>query len=415
MRTERSPNGYTDRGFGVDVDYDALVIGAGPVGGYVAGAIAAKGYRVGLVEEHREVGEPVQCGGLITPRVFDLVPGRETIVNEVRGAEIFSPKGRRMIVDAHRTEAVVVDRAKFDRAIVTHAIKQGAQTLLGTKALVGRQRDGGVEVVVDRDGRQQSLTAKLLIGADGVQSVVAKWFRILRPKYVLPGFECEMTGVGGDPAFVKLFVGNEIAPGFFGWIIPAGDGRGRVGLCLREGNAYAYFEKLVRDGPARPFLKGAQPLLYIAGGIPLGFPRRTFADHVMIVGDAACQVKGTSGGGIYSGLRCAALCAETALESLEKDDFTAKQMRKYHKAWIRSVGKELRRDLAILESFATLKDRQMEDIFDLFNTPAMIDLIESYGDIDFPSKLGWRLLREEPRLLKYVGKALRPMLPRIGG
>jgi geranylgeranyl reductase family protein len=367
------------------------------------------------VEEHREVGEPVQCGGLITPRVFDLVPGRETIVNEVRGAEIFSPKGRQMIVDAHRTEAVVVDRAKFDRAIVTHAIKQGAQTLLGTKALVGRQRDGGVEVVVDRDGRQQSLTAKLLIGADGVQSVVAKWFRILRPKYVLPGFECEMTGVGGDPAFVKLFVGNEIAPGFFGWIIPAGDGRGRVGLCLREGNAYAYFEKLVRDGPARPFLKGAQPLLYIAGGIPLGFPRRTFADHVMIVGDAACQVKGTSGGGIYSGLRCAALCADTALEALAKDDFTAKQMRKYHKAWIRSVGKELRRDLAILESFATLKDRQMEDIFDLFNTPAMIDLIESYGDIDFPSKLGWRLLREEPRLLKYVGKALRPMLPRIGG
>jgi len=415
VRTERSPNGYTDRGFGVDVDYDALVIGAGPVGGYVAGAIAAKGYRVGLVEEHREVGEPVQCGGLITPRVFDLVPGRETIVNEVRGAEIFSPKGRRMIVDAHRTEAVVVDRAKFDRAVVTHAIKQGAQTLLGTKALVGRQRDGGVEVVVDRDGRQQSLTAKLLIGADGVQSVVAKWFRILRPKYVLPGFECEMTGVGGDPAFVKLFVGNEIAPGFFGWIIPAGDGRGRVGLCLREGNAYAYFEKLVRDGPARPFLKGAQPLLYIAGGIPLGFPRRTFADHVMIVGDAACQVKGTSGGGIYSGLRCAALCADTALEALAKDDFTAKQMRKYHKAWIRSVGKELRRDLAILESFATLKDRQMEDIFDLFNTPAMIDLIESYGDIDFPSKLGWRLLREEPRLLKYVGKALRPMLPRIGG
>jgi hypothetical protein len=79
------------------------------------------------------------------------------------------------------------------------------------------------------------------------------------------------------------------------------------------------------------------------------------------------------------------------------------------------VGKELRKDLAILESFATLNDRHMEDIFDLFNTPEMIGLIESYGDIDFPSKLGWRLLREEPRLLKYVGKALRPMLPKFGG
>jgi geranylgeranyl reductase family protein len=397
------------------VEYDVLIIGAGPVGGHVAGAIASQGYRVGLVEEHREVGEPVQCGGLITPRVFDLVPGRETIVNEVRGAEIFSPKGRRIRIDAHRTEAVVVDRAKFDRSIVRHAIKNGAKTLLGTKALAGRYADGGVEVVVERDGRHESLTAKILIGADGVQSVVAKWFGILRPKYVLPGFECEMTGVEGDPAFVKLFVGSEVAPGFFGWIIPAGDGRGRVGLCLKEGNAYAYYQKLLRDGPAKPFVKDAQPLLYIAGGIPVGFPRRTFADHVMIVGDAACQVKGTSGGGIYSGLRCAALCAATAVEALKKNDFTAKQMRKYHKAWIRSVGKELRKDLAILESYMSLTDRQLEDVFDLFDSPEMINLIETYGDIDFPSKLGWRLLREEPRLLKYAGKALRPMLPRFGG
>lgn len=385
------------------------------MGGHVAGAVAARGYRVGLIEEHREVGEPVQCGGLITPRVFDIAPGRETVVNAVRGAEIFSPKGRRIRIDAHRTEAVVVDRAKFDRAIVTRAIKQGARTLLGTKALAGRYADGGVEVVVDRDGRHESLTAKILIGADGVQSVVAKWFHILRPKHILPGFECEMTGVEGDPAFVKLFVGNEIAPGFFGWIIPAGDGRGRVGLCLKEGNAFAYYERMLRESPARPFVKNAQPLLYIAGGIPIGFPRRTFADRVMIVGDAACQVKGTSGGGIYSGLRCAALCADTALEALARDDFSAKQMRKYHKAWIRSVGKELRKDLAIFESYASLTDRQFEDIFDLFDNPSMINLIEAHGDIDFPSKLGWRLLREEPRLLKYAGKALRPMLPKIGG
>jgi hypothetical protein len=74
----------------------------------------------------------------------------------------------------------------------------------------------------------------------------------------------------------------------------------------------------------------------------------------------------------------------------------------------------LRKDLAIFESYASLKDKQFEDIFDLFDNPAMIALIEAYGDIDFPSKLGWRLLREEPRLLKYAGRALRPMLPRIG-
>ena len=396
------------------MDFDVLVIGAGPVGGYVAGAVAEAGYRVAIVEEHREVGEPVQCGGLVTPRVFDLVPGRGTIQNEVHGAEIFGPSGRSMRIDAHRTEAVVVDRAKFDQAVVMHALKRGARSYLGAKAVAGRYSDGGVEVVVDRDGRQERLTAKILIGADGVQSVVAKWFKILRPKYILPGFEVEMTGVAGDPGFVKLFVGNEIAPGFFGWIIPTGDDSGRVGLCLREGNAFAYLEKLTRWPPVAQFVGKAQPLLYIAGGIPIGFPRRTYADRVMIVGDAASQVKGTSGGGIYSGLRCAVHCANTAIEALAKDDFSSRQMRRYHKAWSGTVGKELRKDLAIFESFATLTDRQMEELFDIFGQPDMVRIIEDYGDIDFPSKIGWRLLREDPRLLKYTGKALRAMLPRFG-
>lgn len=405
---------YTVARFGGVVDFDLVVVGAGPVGGYVAGAVAEKGYRVALVEEHREVGEPVQCGGLITPRVFDLVPGKETIVNEVHGAEIFSPSGRSMSIDAHRTEAVVVDRAKFDQAIVKHALKRGARSLLGAKALAGNHTDEGVEVVVDRDGKQERITAKLLVGADGVQSVVAKWFKILRPKYILPGFEVEMTGVAGDPGLVKLFVGNEVAPGFFGWIIPSGEDSGRVGLCVREGNAFAYLERMMKAPSVAQFVKKAQPLLYIAGGIPLGFPRRTYTDRVMIVGDAACQVKGTSGGGIYSGLRCAVHCANTALESLEKQDFSARQMRRYHRAWSRTVGKELRKDVAIFESFATLTDRQMEDLFEIFSQPEMVQIIESYGDIDFPSKVGWRLLREDPRLLKYAGKALRAILPKMG-
>ena len=394
------------------MDFDVVVIGAGPVGGYVAGAVAEKGYRVALVEEHREVGEPVQCGGLVTPRVFDLVPGKETVLNTVRGADIYVPSGRHARIDAGETEAVVVDRARFDQGIVKHALKRGVTSLLGAKALAARYEDGGVEVVLVKDGEQQRLTTQILVGADGVQSNVAKWFHILRPKYILPGFEVEMTGVTVDPSFVTLFVGNEIAPGFFRWIIPSGGDRGRIGLCVKEGNAFAYLERMMA-GPAKPFLKHAQPLLYIAGGIPFGFPRRTYADRVMIVGDAACQVKGTSGGGIYSGLRCAAYCADAAVEALESGDCSAREMRTYHRAWVRSVGKELRKDLAIFESYARLTDGQFEELFEIFSAPEMVRIIQEHGDIDFPSKVGWRLLREDPRLLKYTGKALRAMLPRL--
>ena len=70
--------------------FDVIVIGAGPAGGYLAGKVAKAGYEVALVEEHREIGEPIQCGGLVTPRVFEYVNCKETIIGSVHGAELYS-------------------------------------------------------------------------------------------------------------------------------------------------------------------------------------------------------------------------------------------------------------------------------------------------------------------------------------
>ncbi len=394
--------------------FDVIIVGAGPAGGLAAQRIARKGFQVALLEEHREIGEPIQCGGLVTPRVFDYVTCKETILGEIHGAEIYSPKGQCLRIDGHETEAVVVDRAMFDRAIATEAVRAGAHTFLGTQAQSARYADGSVEVVVDRDGRSRRMRAKIVIGCDGVRSNVAKWFHILRPKKILPGFEVELAGVRGDPGMVKLFVGNEIAPGFFGWIIPSGD-TARVGLCVREGNAYAYLEKMLKRPEVQQYTKGAQPIVYIVGGIPIGFPRRTYADNVMVVGDAACQAKATSGGGIFTSLHCANLAADTAVEALEKGDFSSRMMHRYHKAWTKSIGKELRKDLAIHESYEKLTDRQFEELFDIFGDPEVLRLIEDTADIDFPSKIGWTLIRRDPRILKYVGKALRAMISKNVG
>ncbi|OGS49235.1 MAG: hypothetical protein A3K68_05955 [Euryarchaeota archaeon RBG_16_68_13] len=395
-------------------EYDVVVVGAGPAGGLVSQRLARAGHRVALVEEHREIGEPVQCGGLVTPRVFDYVSCKETIIGSVRGADIYSPKGRHLRIDGRETKAVVVDRARFDRAIVADAARAGTDLLLGTQARGAARVDGGVELLVDRDGEPHRIRSKLLIGCDGVRSGVPKWFGILRPRKILPGFEVDLVGVRGDPDFVQLFVGNEFAPGFFGWIIPSGD-TARVGLCVGQGNAYAYLQKMLEQPHVKEYVRGAQPILYIAGGIPLGFPKRSHADRVLVVGDAACQAKATSGGGIFTSLLCADLAAKTANEALEVGDFSAKRLRQYHRAWTKSIGKELRKDLAIHESFAKLTDAQFEELFDILDNPAILDLIERKGDIDFPSRVGWALLKEEPRILKYTTKALRAMIAKTVG
>ena len=137
--------------------FDVIVIGAGPAGSYLAEKVARAGHEVALVEEHREIGEPIQCGGLVTPRVFEYVDCKETIIGQVHGAELYSPKGRKIVIDGHETEAVVVQRALFDRAIASNAVRAGAHTFLGAQAQSSAQNCR--DLMGSVDARRLSLSA----------------------------------------------------------------------------------------------------------------------------------------------------------------------------------------------------------------------------------------------------------------
>lgn len=389
-----------------------VVVGAGPVGSNTAALVAQRGFHVALVDRRPRDGKFARCGSLVTPRVLDLVDARNSVVGEVRGAEVYSPLGRRIVIDGSETKAVVLNRARFDGQITDMAVNAGAKGLFDTTAKGVRRRGNTLEVSLEDGMGSRRVSCNILIGADGPTGRTSEWFGLSKPKKVLLGCEQTMTGVTGDDRFVKLFLGAEFAPSFFGWIIPDGDSA-KIGLCIDRGNVRAALEKMMSRPHVQQWLRGATPVSYSAGGIPFGFPRKTYADNVMIVGDAACQVKATSGGGIFTGLLSSTFCAATAIEALESRDFTSDILRNYQKAWMKALGKELRRDLAIHESYARLTDEQFEEIFRLVDNPAILGIITKLGDIDFPSKVGWRLAREEPRLIKYAGKALRAMLPKL--
>ena len=390
------------------MEYDAVVVGAGPAGGFTADLIAREGYRVALLEEHREIGEPVQCAGIFTPRVMDLVEAEASLLNSVRGAELFAPTGRRLTVDGGRARAVVVDRHLFDREVVKGAVRSGAEPYLGTLAVGLERREGRIRLKAIRGDEELEFDTGVLVGADGVRASVSKWLDLPRaPKY-LSGFEADMENVDCPPDFIRLFFGGDIAPGYFAWIIPTGEGA-RVGLCVTRGSALSHFERLFKRGPAAPFLRDAAPICYYTGAIPIGILKRTSAANAMVVGDAACHVKATSGGGIYMGLMAARECAATAVKALERKDFSAAFMSQYHDAWMRSIGKELKRDWLIHRTIARLTDRQYAELFRLLDNERVREIVLREGDIDYPSKVGLPLVRAEPRLLKYMGPALKAL------
>ena len=387
---------------------DIVVIGAGPIGGHVASITASAGLSVLVLEEREKVGRPVQCAGLVTPRVFDMVDhARPSILNHIKGAKIFSPSGKVLNIGSQETQAVVIDRAGFDRQILEHAKGNGAEIYLGSK-VTGLQRDNRWKIDFTQEGEDRSVRSRLVVGADGWGSKVRKRLGLEEPKYFLNGFGAEVEGLELDSERVSIFIGNDVAPKFFAWAIPAG-GRARIGLCIREADepVHSYFKKLVEKGPLSGLMQNAKTISTHSGRIPLGMLPKTFAKGAMIVGDAASQVKGTSGGGIYTGLVCAGHCASTAVEAIGKDDISEKMLSTYHRAWMKDIGDELKKDVQIHRVIASMSDRQFDEIFDILGQDDILDLINRIGDIDYPSRLAWNLLRKEPRLLKYAGKYLK--------
>lgn len=382
---------------------DAAIIGGGPAGGTVAAAVARAGFSVAVIEEHGKVGEPVQCAGLVSPRSLEEAGVKAVVLDRLSGADFHSPSGTVLAIGSPDARALVIDRAAFDRAIMDRALDAGAVLHAGRRAAgIARDRDW----VIGAGGMQ--IRARLLVGADGPRSAVREALGLPGPEFMLSGFQADVAGLDIPADRALIFTGREAAPNFFAWAIPAGD-VARVGLCVRDcrGTAHAHFRRLFEHGPSAAMLKGGKVLATYAGMIPLGPLHRTAADAAMLVGDAAAQVKATSGGGIYPGQVCARRCAEAAVAALSSGDLSARGLQAYHDAWRGDIGDELDKAMMMHRVYASLDDAQLDDVFAMLAKPDMLDIINRAGDIDYPSRLAWLLLRKEPGLLRYAGKVLR--------
>ncbi|MEC8877602.1 MAG: NAD(P)/FAD-dependent oxidoreductase, partial [Candidatus Thermoplasmatota archaeon] len=209
---------------------DALVVGAGPSGCRAAWKLAEAGYSVAIAEEHERVGDPCQCAGLVTPRTLDYLGYRLPVLQEMRGARLWGPYDSYLEFEALETKALVIDRPALDRSIAARAEKAGAEIWTGTRYTRGWRDNGGmVAELRDKSGMRQVQT-RLLIGADGPASRVARDAGLHNRREVMAAFGGDVSGYATRDGYVDLFVGSELAPRFFGWAIPTGSDTGRLGV-----------------------------------------------------------------------------------------------------------------------------------------------------------------------------------------
>ncbi|MBI4201478.1 MAG: NAD(P)/FAD-dependent oxidoreductase [Chloroflexi bacterium] len=387
--------------------YDAIVVGAGPAGSTTAARIALGGLRVLLLEEHAQIGIPLHCSGLVTPRTLEEAGvGQELVLNQVVGAHIFTPSGRRLALGDGRTRALVIDRVGLDRALVARAQERGVELALEAKVVGVERQQGEINVTVDRRGSPLSLRTRLLVGAVGAYSRVARLLGMEGPVERVLAVGAEGFLPGSDDMNVQVFVGRSVAPGWFAWTIPLGGGRVRLGVGSSNGiKPVECLHRLFQTFATQ--FAAWRPSRWTGGSIPIWSRRRIVQDNVMLVGDAAGQVKPTSGGGIYPSLVSGRLAADVARDALAHEDVSERVLGAYPRAWDEVFGREFRRGEDLRRVFTSLDDGDFDRLLRIFGSPRLLKLANRYGDIDFPGGLFNRMAKMAPLLWLFVRGPLR--------
>ncbi len=329
---------------------DVVVVGAGPVGS-ISGMQAAKlGAEVLICEEHAEAGIPSHCTGHVSREGLSRLNLRlpaKVVENQIRSAVFYSPSNYRFSVKFPLPVTCVINRELFDKHLCRMAVKAGASIVTETRAaafLMKRRKVRGV--AVEQDEKMARISSKVVIDCEGVSSMLLRGAGLPSPnrRMVIKGIQAEVdSAVGIDTETVEVFLDQSFAPGFFAWIVPRRDCTAKIGLGTENGNPVDQLRRFLKCNPiARERFKGSHLSHIRCHPLSLGGPiSKTFHDGLLVVGDAASQVKPTTGGGIVMGLTSARIAGEIAAKAVHAGNHSADFLSEYEDRWKRQIGSNM--------------------------------------------------------------------------
>lgn len=364
------------------------VIGAGPAGSYAAFLLARRGHDVHVFEDHPRIGVPVQCTGIVTHAIWDLIPMNAAVVKTELSHVIVHGPSTTVRVPLHE---YVLDRAKLDQYIAELAKKAGVTYHLSHRFI----RFEGRDVVVRHDGKEHRIKTDVTIGADGPTSEVAKAAGIWTSRMFWGGVQATIDGSYDSESF-EVFFGKDY-PFFFGWAVPESKTVARVGVAAQH-KARDQFVAITKRFGGKLLGWQSGPIPIYAGKMPVQNKERT----VFLVGDAAGLVKATTGGGIITGMMSSKLLVDAITH--QKD--YARMLKPLHKdLWWHWL---MRRMLN------TFSERDYDALINVLSKKSVQSVLRAHPR-DFPSRFALKLLIVEPRLLRFVKNFIKQLgLPLTG-
>ena len=304
-------------------EYDVVVAGGSISGLMSAREIAKKGYSVLVIEEGSEVGTPDHCGGLVSKsglRDLGIEPTQRTFDSVINSALIFSPGGKQIEINSKKQEVIVVNRRELDKQAARQAEQAGAE--IRVKTSFKEKTNRGVRTSVN------DIECKILVDCRGVSALINN-----QRDGILSSAQYEIYADWIQDGKVEVYFDQIKYPGFFAWIIPSGNGVGKVGVAGKDINVSNIMEQFLKNKGRYSTIRKIFAPIWIKGPI-----KNFVTENIVIAGDAAGQSKPTTAGGIYSCGIGGLFAGQAITKYLETDKYS--QLEQYQKNWRDRFGKE---------------------------------------------------------------------------
>lgn len=377
--------------------HDAIIIGGGPVGCFVALILSKLGKKPIVFEEHKEIGKPDHCAGHLSIKSLKdlgLYPLPNNIIeNEFTKATFYSYDGFSFPVNLSKPVTCVVNREFFDKFIFNKAKDAGAVFHLNSRVKSLIIQDGyvcGVRVI--NNGSEDFFKSKIVIDAEGISSRLIKQTNLtaLNPKKLVYAVNVKVKNVKNlKHSGVHVFFGKSYAPGFYAWLIPKLDGTANVGLATNNGNPNDYLYRLMKSHPvASKYLHESHIISKEFHAIPLGGPiPQFFHEGFLALGDVASQVKPTTGGGVIYGLRSAIIAAQTASQAIDKNNFSSKFLSIYQNQYLKTFNFDFTVMLKIRSFLNSISDQKISKILRFCRKIGLKGALENIDEIDLQGRI----------------------------